>query len=198
LNIEPFGRGFQGRVGSVRRFYFNFGEMTMNKMKVAGAAMLAAASLGVPVLAWSQSVAPAPQPQAAQERPDHGDRHHSWGRWANVSPQQACVDRIAKRAGFVTTIGFKLNLTADQKPLWDKVVAASQAAQTNEAKTCSVLPASADDRGKQTIIDRMNHRQAMMQAQLQGLQQTEPAVQALYQLLTPDQKALVDHPFHRG
>ena len=65
-------------------------------------------------------------------------------------------------------------------------------------KTCAALPASADDRAKETIIDKMNHRQAMMQAQLQGLQQTEPAVQALYQTLTPDQKAIVDHPFHRG
>jgi hypothetical protein len=37
-----------------------------------------------------------------------------------------------------------------------------------------------------------------MQAQLQGLQQTGPAVQALYQALTPDQKAILDHPFHRG
>jgi len=170
----------------------------MNKMKLAGAAMLATASLGVPVLAWSQSPAPAPQPQAAQDRPAHGDRHHGWGRWANVSPQQACVDRIARHAGFVTAIGFKLNLTDAQKPLWDKVVAATQAAQANEAKTCAVLPASADDRGKMTIIDRLNHRQAMMQAQLQGLQQSMPAVQALYQTLSPEQKALVDHPFHRG
>jgi hypothetical protein len=170
----------------------------MNKMKLAGAAMLAAASLGVPVLAWSQS--PAPAPQAGQERPDRdGGMRHGGGRWAkNVSPQQACEDRIAHRAGFVAYIGAKLDLTADQKPLWDKVVTATQAAQATEKQTCAALPASADARGKETIIDRMNHRQAMMQAELQGLQQTEPAVQALYQALTPAQKAIVDHPFHRG
>jgi hypothetical protein len=149
----------------------------MNKMKLAGAAMLAAASVGVPVLAWSQSPAP---PAAGQERPDHGGMHHGGGRWgSNVSPQQACVDHIAKRAGFVAAIGFKLNLTDAQKPLWDKVVAASQAAQAAEKQTCMALPASADARGNETIIDKMNHRQQMMQAQLQGLQQTEPAVQAL-------------------
>jgi len=170
----------------------------MNKMQLAGAAMLAAASLGVPVLAWSQSAAP-PAPAAGQERPDHGGMHHGGGRWgSNVSPQQACVDHIAKRAGFVATIGFKLNLTDAQKPLWDKVVAATQAAQANEQKTCSALPAAAADRTKETIIDKMNHRTQMMQAQLQGLQQSEPAVQALYQALTPDQKAIIDHPFHRG
>ena len=174
----------------------------MNKSTMAGAAMIAVSAMAVPVLAWSQSPAPPPSP-AGQAEPGgpgggHDGRGHDGGRWAKVSPQQACVDRIAKRAGFVASIGFKLNLTADQKPLWDKVVAASQAAQANEAKTCAALPASADDRGKETIIDKMNHRQAMMQAQLQGLQQTEPAVQALYQTLTPDQKAVVDHPFHRS
>jgi hypothetical protein len=170
----------------------------MNKMKLVGAAMLAAASVGVPVLAWSQSPAP-PAPPTGQERPDHGGMHHGGGRWgSNVSPQQACVDHIAKRAGFVASIGFKLNLTDAQKPLWDKVVTASQTAQAAEKQTCMALPASADARDKETIIDKMSHRQQMMQAQLQGLQQTGPAVQALYQALTPDQKAILDHPFHRG
>jgi len=169
----------------------------MNKMKLAGAAMLAAASIGVPVLAWSQSPAP-PAAPAGPAGPEHRE-HHGFGRWAkNVSPQQACTDRIAKRAGFVATIGFKLNLTDAQKPLWDKVVATSQAAQANEKQICAALPASADARGKETIIDKMNRRQQMMQAQLQGLQQAEPAVQALYQALTPEQKAVLDHPFHRG
>jgi len=175
----------------------------MNKMKLAGVAMLAAASIGVPVLAWSQSPAPPASPAApvaGQERHDHGGmRHRGGGRWAkDVSPQQACVDHIAKRAGFVAYLGAKLNLTAEQKPLWDKVVAASQAAQANERQTCAGLPAAAADRAKETIIDKMSHRQAMMQARLQGLQQSGPAIQALYQALTPDQKAILDHPFHRG
>ncbi len=172
----------------------------MNKSTLAGAAMIAAAAIALPVMAWSQNATQ--PPAAAPDHPGHGMMqmmHHGWGRWAkDQSPQQACQDRIARRAGFVAYMGAKLNLTADQKPLWDKVLAASQAAQANEMKTCAALPASADDRGKETIIDRMNHRQAMMQAQLQGLQQTQPAVQALYQALTPDQKAILDHPFHRG
>jgi hypothetical protein len=168
----------------------------MNRSTLAGAAMIAAAAIALPVMAWSQNP---PQPPTPATAHDHSMHQHGWGRWAkDQSPQQTCTDRVAKRAGFVAYMGAKLNLTADQKPLWDKVVAATQAAQANEGKTCAALPASADDRLKETIIDKMNHRQAMMQAQLQGLQQTEPAVQALYQTLTPDQKAIVDHPFHRG
>lgn len=38
----------------------------------------------------------------------------------------------------------------------------------------------------------------MLSAKLQGLQQVEPALQSLYQSLTPEQKAIVDHPFRRG
>jgi hypothetical protein len=192
--VKPLGHHFLLSGRQCTSFYLQPWRTVMNKMQLAGAAMLAAATIGVPMLAWSQSPAApaAPTPFGPEQK------HHGWGRMANVSPQQACTDRIAKRAGFVTQIGFKLNLTDAQKPLWDKVVAASQAAQANEAKTCSALPAAASDRGKETIIDKMNHRQAMMQAQLQGMQQTEPAVQALYQALTPDQKAILDHPFHRG
>jgi LTXXQ motif family protein len=173
----------------------------MNKSTLAGAAMVAVAAVAVPVIGWSQSPAP-PAPSAGAPQPggaEHGGMHHGWGRWArNVSPQQACVDRIAKRAGFVASMGFKLNLTADQKPLWDKVVAATQAGEDNQRKLCAALPASADDRDKQTILDRINHHQQVLQAQLQTLQQTEPAVQALYQALTPEQKTIVDHPFRRG
>jgi hypothetical protein len=174
----------------------------MNKSTLAGAAMIAVSAMAVPVLAWSQSPAPPPSP-AGQAEPGgpgggHDGRGHDGGRWAKVSPQQACVDRIARRAGFVASIGFKLNLTADQKPLWDKVVATTQAAEGSQRQLCAALPANVQDRGKLTLIDRMNHRQQVLQAQLQGLQQTEPAVQALYQSLTPDQKAIVDHPHKRG
>lgn len=184
----------------------------MKKTTLAAAAMIAAASIGVPVLAWSQASAPpAPPPAAGPGGPGEGMAHPGMmrpgmdrrdgmkGRWGmNRSPQQACVDRLARRARLVAAMGFKLNLTGDQKPLWDKVVAATQAAQDNERKLCAALPATTDDRGKQTLIDRMNQREQMLQAKLQALQQTEPAVQALYQALTPAQKAMLDHPFRRG
>ena len=179
----------------------------MNKSTLAGAAMLAVAAVAVPVLGWSQSPPPPPPgAPAVPGDPDHpgagpgrdGMIHRGWERWAHVSPQQACVDRLAKRAGFVASIGFKLNLTADQKPLWDKVLVATQAAADGERKLCDTLPAKAEDRGKETMIDKLHHREQMLQAKLQGLQQAEPAVQALYDKLTPEQKAILDHPFRRG
>ena len=173
----------------------------MNKSTLVGAVMVAAAAVSVPaVLAWPQSPPPpaAGAPDGAGG-PGREGMHHPWGRWAkNISPQQACVDRLARRAGFVASAGFKLNLTADQKPLWDKVIAATQSAQDAQRKLCDTLPASAEDRGKLTVIDRMNHRQQVLQARAQGMQQTEPAVQALYDKLIPAQKTVLDHPFRRS
>jgi hypothetical protein len=182
----------------------------MNKSTLAGAAMIAVAAVAAPaVMAWSQSPPPPPPPAAGGSGapdaaggpggPGHGEMHHGWGHGGmNRSPQQACVDRLARRAGFIASIGFKLNLTVDQKPLWDKVVAATQAAEAEQRRLCSALPATAEDRGKLTVIERMTHREQVLQAQLQALQQTEPAVQALYQALSPEQKAILDHPFRRG
>jgi hypothetical protein len=181
------------------------GETTMNKTTLAGAAMIAVAAVTLPaVMAWSQSAplppaagADAGNPRGAGE--GHDGMRRGWGRWArDVSPQQACVDRIARRAGFVAAMGVKLNLTAEQKPLWDKLVAATQSTQADQRKLCDGLPTSRDGADKLTVIDRMNHQQQTLQTRLQGLQQVEPAVQALYQSLTPEQKAVLDHPFRRG
>lgn len=174
----------------------------MQKSTLAGAALLAAVAVAVPVLAWSQAPAPPPPPAGAPGAPGgpgpHGwMMHRDWMHWAQRSPQQACIDRLARRAGFLAATGFKLNLTAEQKPLWDKLVAATQAAQDSQRKLCETLPATAEARGKETVLDRLSHRQQMLQAQLQALQQTEPALRALYDKLTPDQKAILDRPFHR-
>ena len=182
----------------------------MDKTTLAGAAMIAVAVVTMPaVMAWSQSTPSAPA--AGDERGAatgdrmggqmmrmHGDGAGRMMMHRNESPQQACVDRIARRAGFVASIGVKLNLTADQKPLWDKLVTATQTAQVDQRKLCDALPTSRDSDDKLTVIDRMHHREQMMQTRLKGLQQVEPAVQALYQSLTPEQKAVLDHPFRRG
>jgi len=179
----------------------------MDKVTLAGAVMIAVAAATLPtVMAWSQSSPPAgaeaggPRgPGAGHEGPGREGMHRGGERWAHdVSPQQACVDRIARRAGFVAAMGVKLNLTANQKPLWDKLLTATQSAQDSQRKLCDALPTSRDSADKLTVIDRMHHHEQMLQTRLQGLQQVEPAVQALYQSLTPEQKVVLDHPFQRG
>ena|SRR5579872_1069712 len=179
----------------------------MKKSMIAGAVMVAAAAVAVPVIGWSQS--PPPPASAGAPGPggpggDHmgGPMHHEWaGRmmaWRNKSPQQACVDRLARHAGLIASIGFKLNLTSDQQPLWDKLVSVTQNAEDAQRKLCDALPANAQDRDKLTAIDRLHHREQVLQAKLQAMQQADPAVQALYDKLTPAQKEVLDHPFKRG
>jgi hypothetical protein len=185
----------------------------MRKSMLAGAAMVVIAAAAVPVIAWSQSPPPpAGGPGAAPGGPGMpgpgGDRtggpghdgmmHHGWERWAKMSPQKACVDRIARHAGAIASIGFKLDLTAEQKPLWDKVVAVTQSSEDAQRKLCDALPATAQDRDKLTALDRLHHREQVLQARLQAMQKADPAVQALYDKLSPDQKQILDHPFKRG
>jgi hypothetical protein len=52
----------------------------------------------------------------------------------------------------------------------------------------------AGERGQETILDRVNRREQFLSARLQAIQQTRPALEQLYQALTPEQKAIIDHP----
>ena len=115
----------------------------------------------------------------------------------NRSPKERCEERLARRAGFIAYTVAKLNLTAQQKPLWDKLNASMQTAGDKERQLCDKLPAEAGQQGQGTILDRMSRREQFLQARLQAMQQTRPALEALYNALTPEQKAVVDHPFRR-
>jgi hypothetical protein len=44
----------------------------------------------------------------------------------------------------------------------------------------------------------MDREQQFLSARLDAVQSGKPALQALYQALTPEQKAIFDHPFRRG
>ena len=114
-----------------------------------------------------------------------------------LSPQQRCEERLARRAGIVAYTVAKLNLTPQQRPLWDTLQAQIQAAGDRQRQLCATLK-PAGERGQETILDRVNRREQFLSARLQAVQQTRPALEQLYQALTPEQKAIVDHPFmHR-
>ena len=171
----------------------------MNKSILAGAAFLAAAAVAVPMIAWSAD-APPPAAAAGQpggDQPGMGEHHHGWGhRMAMRSPQQRCEGGIARRAAHAAYVESLLNLTPDQRPLAAKVEAAMQGAADKEHQLCASLPT--DAKAPTTVIDRLNRHEQMMQARLDGMKQVQPALQALYATLTPQQKEILDHPFHRG
>jgi hypothetical protein len=129
-----------------------------------------------------------------------GMGHHGWmremmmHRMMQLPPQQRCEERLARRAGMIAYTVAKLNLTPEQRPLWDKLQSLMQAAGDKQRQLCATLKPRGE-RAQETILDRVNRREQFLTARLQGLQQSRPALEQLYQALTPEQKATVDHPF---
>jgi hypothetical protein len=110
-------------------------------------------------------------------------------------PQERCIDRLARRAARLAYVETKLDLTAAQRPLWDKVADAAHAEQQKERQLCASLPTSA---APATVLERMDRMQQFLSARLDGLRESQPAVTALYQALTPAQRAILDRPFRRS
>ena len=179
----------------------------MNRSFIAGAALVAGMAIAAPI-AWSDSDKPPQSTQAAPaqlEMPKMGDipgmmgGHRGWmrermmHRMMQLPPRQRCEERLARRAGRIAYMEAKLNLTPEQKPLADKLQGLQQAASDKERQLCASLPAAAG--GQETILDKVNRREQFLSARLQALQQTKPALNQLYQALTPEQKAIIDHPF---
>jgi hypothetical protein len=196
----------------------------MNRSMVAGAALVAGIAIASPMLAWSASD---PEPRQAQASPDqpgmgHGmgmggagmgggssdrdDRgamghHRGWMQrmihpMMQLAPQQRCEERLARRAGMIAYTVAKLNLTPEQRPLWDKLQGLMQAAGDRQRQLCASLK-PAGERGQETVLDRVTRREQFLSTRLQAIQQTRPALEQLYQALTPEQKAIIDHPLMR-
>jgi hypothetical protein len=115
-------------------------------------------------------------------------------KWRGGDPQERCIDRLAWRAAMRAFVETKLDLTAVQRPLWAKVASAAQSEEQKERQLCAALKGSAAP----TIVERMGRMQQFLSARLDGLAAAKPAVEALYQALTPAQRAILDHPFHRS
>lgn len=191
----------------------------MTRTNIAALALLAGVAIAAPTLVCSAAdsetqtaqaqtpSSPGAQPPSDQQGQDgmrgmmgrEGRGHMGEMRrmMMNRSPKERCEERLARRAGFIAYTVAKLNLTAQQKPLWDKLNASMQSAGDKERQLCDKLPAEAGQQGQGTILDRMSRREQFLQARLQAMQQTRPALEALYNALTPEQKAVVDHPFRR-
>lgn len=176
----------------------------MNKSILAGAALLAVGAVAAPLAAWSadtppQSAAGASPAQPGGDQHAMGEHRHGWGhRWAMRSPQERCEAGIARRAARAAYVEAMLNLTPEQRPLAQKVESAMQSAADKEHQLCAALPNDANAPQTATLMDRFTRREQMMQARLDGMKQVQPALQALYAALTPQQKAILDHPMHRG
>ncbi|HEX3538096.1 MAG TPA: Spy/CpxP family protein refolding chaperone [Stellaceae bacterium] len=179
----------------------------MKKTMIAGACLLLGGALVAPAVMSSAAEDSSQLAQAGPERsgmqptdrmggPMGGrEGHHGWMRqMMQMPPQQRCEERLARRAGIVAYLVAKLNFNDQQRPLWDKLNAVLQTNAGRERQLCTTLK-PADQRGQETMLDRINRREQFLSARLQGLQQAKPALEQLYNSLTPEQKAIADHPF---
>lgn len=148
----------------------------MNRARIAIAA-LAAVVLGAGI-----AVA---DPAAS----DHAAMRQQWR-------QHACTERFARLSARLAYLEVKLELTAEQRPLWDKW-RASVADGAGKVRTVCVGSVPAPD-AKPTIVDRLAHLQERLATEAAALQAAQPSLVAVYQALTPEQRELFEHVLKMG
>ena len=185
------------------------------KRILLAAALAATTAVAVPIIARSAEDAEMQQAQVAQADEQQGDERGGgpghWMRgeggpgmqgWRGMmmhrmmmrrNPHERCEERLAWRAAMRAYTEAKLDLTPEQRPLWDKVESIAQTEQQKERQLCAALKPGGDT----TMLDRLDRMQQFLSTRLEALQAAKPAVQALYQALTPEQRAIFDHPFRR-
>src|ERR1700709_760043 len=144
----------------------------------------------VPLFALGLAVTGA---QAAPRDADrHGDAPDAAARaaWHN----EMCADRHAEGVSRIAFIEAKLALTDSQRPAFDawKNVILSGA----KSRQAPCLHQLRDGDGAPSILEREQHRQHLLHASVEFLDAELPALTALYQTLTPEQKLVFDGPHH--
>jgi hypothetical protein len=140
------------------------------------------AALSASPLAFAQTAPSGPPVQAQpQAEPQGADWH-----------QRACTERYARIAGRLAYLQAKLELTADQRSLWDKWRDAVISGADQQRALCRQSPFR---RGAHpTIVERQAHFGQITAARAQALQVAQPALEALYQALNPEQREVLDRP----
>lgn len=138
------------------------------------------------LLELAQATPPAP-PAAGTDRRD---------RMASFNPKAFCLDRVARRAGNRTYLKIKLDLKADQVAAWDAFAKASDAADVKDTARCNALPSEMKERPN--YVDRLGMEEAYMKARVERIEAVKPSLTALYNTLSPEQKASLDRPRPMG
>ncbi len=105
-------------------------------------------------------------------------------------PQHFCAERYARKAAHLAYLEAKLNLTDQQKPAWTKWHQAKMDAAEKQRAACLQRDRSGDEH--ETALDREAQIEKRLTTRLQELQASHPALQAIYEALTPEQRVLFD------
>ena len=142
--------------------------MITKKIALFGSAVLFSAGL---------AMAQTPDaPHSEHHRPDFAAMH-----------KNMCEDHAAHTAAKLAYVEAKLSLTDAQKPLFAKWRQAVMDSVTKQ-KTACLAEAPPKPDAKPTVLEHEQKEEAMLQARLQMLQGTRPALEAFYNSLTDAQK----------
>ena len=108
------------------------------------------------------------------------------------SPKNMCLDQVARRLGVRAYIKSRLELKPEQMTAWNAFEKASDEASTKATQRCATLPAELKDRPN--YVDRLSMEEDAMKARVAAIETVKPTLVALYGVLSPEQKAILDRP----
>lgn len=141
-------------------------------------------------LAWSASALAAPPnaPDTAAPTTTTEPRHHGdFATWH----KEMCTEHYARTAGHLGYLQAKLGLSEAQQATFAKWRQAVLEQSAKERATCLEITPKAN--AKPTILEGEAHLEKMLSMKLQSLQATRPALEAVYESLSPEQKTIFDH-----
>jgi len=124
-----------------------------------------------------------PQSMPGGGRHDHAAMH-----------QHMCSEMYARQSARMAYLEAKLDLTPQQRPLFDKWRQSAIDSAAGERTLCQSVTVKND--APPTIVERHEHMEKMLEAKVKAMQASTPALKALYDSLTPAQRTTLDRPHH--
>jgi periplasmic protein CpxP/Spy len=122
----------------------------------------------------------------------HGKMHGG-----GMGPEKMCADHDARQAGMLAYAEKKLAITDAQRDAWNAVVTAMKSNNEAMTKMCDAAK-TVDPAAPVTLPQRLDRMQAMTTMRVEHMGKVIPAVKALYEKLTPEQKTVADGLFAHG
>jgi hypothetical protein len=105
-----------------------------------------------------------------------------------------CTDHYARRVGEIAYLGAKLDLSDSQRALFENWKSSVLGSAKDGESAC--LAHAPDMSHPPSMLDREARMHAMLEARLAAMDAQKPALEALYQSLSPEQKVELDHMGH--
>ncbi|MDR3441131.1 Spy/CpxP family protein refolding chaperone [Telmatospirillum sp.] len=133
----------------------------------------------------SSSPASAQEPQAPKSTADGN---------STIWLTKQCAEHRARAVGHLAYLEARLDLTEKQRTAWHKWQQWQLDAAEKQQVDCLARVPRTDT--APTALEREALTEKVLTTRLQGLQSSRPALEALYEVLTPAQRAILDRPSH--